>query len=259
MSVFTARLFTAKKRRRWFIDEVIQTSAMDCGPAALKCLLEGFHIPVSYGRLREACQTSIDGTSMDVIETVAQQLGLDAEQVMLPGDYLWLPQAKALPAIVVVKHANGLSHFVVVWRRFGRWLQIMDPVVGRRWTTCERFLQEMLEYRVQVPASGWYDWATSDEALAALAGRLSLIGASRSVAISLINRVKKQGTWYAMAALDAAARMLQNLTTAGGLPRGTSTIRLLESLFERTTQETPGTFATIPANYWSVVDYHIDL
>jgi ABC-type bacteriocin/lantibiotic exporter with double-glycine peptidase domain len=45
------------KRRRWLVPEVVQTSAMDCGPAALKCLLEGFGIPVSYGRLREACQT----------------------------------------------------------------------------------------------------------------------------------------------------------------------------------------------------------
>ena len=42
-------------RRRWLAPEVVQTSSMDCGPAALKCLLEGSGIPVSYGRLREAC------------------------------------------------------------------------------------------------------------------------------------------------------------------------------------------------------------
>ena len=59
---------------------------MDCGPAALKCLLEGFGIPVSYGRLREACQTEVDGTSIDTLEVVAGQLGLAAEQVMLPAD-----------------------------------------------------------------------------------------------------------------------------------------------------------------------------
>ena len=38
--------------RRWLVPEVIQTSAMDCGPASLKALLEGHHVPVSYGRLR---------------------------------------------------------------------------------------------------------------------------------------------------------------------------------------------------------------
>ena len=52
-------------RRRFFVTEVIQTSAMDCGPASLKALLEGFHIRTSYGRLREACQTDVDGTSID--------------------------------------------------------------------------------------------------------------------------------------------------------------------------------------------------
>jgi hypothetical protein len=53
-----------RTRRRFFAPEVIQTSAMDCGPAALKCLLEGHGVRVSYGRLREACQTSVDGTSI---------------------------------------------------------------------------------------------------------------------------------------------------------------------------------------------------
>src|SRR5215831_16790921 len=102
--------------RRFLAPEVIQTSAMDCGPAALKCLLEGFGVPVSYGRLREACQTAVDGTSIDTLETLACQLGLDAEQVMMPVDHLLLAEAEALPAIVVVRVPSGLFHFVVVWR-----------------------------------------------------------------------------------------------------------------------------------------------
>ncbi len=38
--------------RRFFVPEVIQTSAMDCGPASLKALFGGFGIYLSYGRLR---------------------------------------------------------------------------------------------------------------------------------------------------------------------------------------------------------------
>ena len=79
---------------RLLIPEVVQTSAMDCGPASLKCLLEGFGISVSYGRLREACQTDVDGTSIDTMEEVAVQLGLDAEQVMIPTDHVLLPDAR---------------------------------------------------------------------------------------------------------------------------------------------------------------------
>ena len=29
-----------KPNRRWFVPEVVQTSAMDCGPAALKAMLD---------------------------------------------------------------------------------------------------------------------------------------------------------------------------------------------------------------------------
>ena len=65
--------------QRFFLPEVIQTSEMDCGPASLKALLEGYGISASYGRLREACQTEVDGTSINTIEQVANQLGLDAE------------------------------------------------------------------------------------------------------------------------------------------------------------------------------------
>ena len=63
-------------KRRWLASEVVQTSVMDCGPASLKCLLDGFYMNVHYGRLREACQTDVDGTSIDTIEEVAIALGL---------------------------------------------------------------------------------------------------------------------------------------------------------------------------------------
>src|ERR1700690_1180672 len=106
-------------RRRIFVPEVVQTSVMDCGPASLKCLLEGFGIPVSYGRLREACQTDVDGTSIDTMEEAAVQLGLNAEQIMVPADHVLAPEADLLPAIVVVRLASGSTPFVVAWRPAG--------------------------------------------------------------------------------------------------------------------------------------------
>ena len=60
-----------RRRRQFLVPEVVQTSATDCGPACLKCLLEGYGITASYGRLREACQTDLDGTSIATIEEVA--------------------------------------------------------------------------------------------------------------------------------------------------------------------------------------------
>ncbi len=143
--------------------EVVQTSAMDCGPASLKSLLSGFGISVSYGRLREACQTDVDGTSIDTLEDIAKQLGLDAEQIMLPSDHLLLPEAAALPAIVVVRLPSGFTHFVVVWRVVGPFVQIMDPAVGRRWLRAEKLASELFIHVMPVPAAAFTEWAKSEE------------------------------------------------------------------------------------------------
>src|SRR5207237_10159456 len=112
-------LISARARRRLLVPEVVQTSAMDCGPASLRCLLAGFGVSVSYGRLREACQTDVDGTSIDTIEEIAGQLGLDASQEMMPADHVLMSESDALPAMVVVSLANGITHFLVIWRCFG--------------------------------------------------------------------------------------------------------------------------------------------
>src|SRR5207244_12946667 len=72
---------------------------------------------VNYGRLREACQTSVDGTSITMMDEIGKFLGLDCEEMMLPADHLLLPEAGALPAIVVTRTPNGNNHFVVVDRK----------------------------------------------------------------------------------------------------------------------------------------------
>ncbi|PYX92674.1 MAG: ABC transporter permease, partial [Acidobacteria bacterium] len=173
-------------RRRFFAPEVVQTSATDCGPATLKCLLEGFGIPISYGRLREACQTDVDGTSIDTMEEIAAQLGLEAEQTILPLDHLVLPEARALPAIVVVCLPNGLTHFVVAWRTHGRLVQVMDPAIGRRWMSGRQFLSEVDQHRMPIAASAWREWAGTDEFLGAFRLRLRGLGVSARAQARLI-------------------------------------------------------------------------
>ncbi|MCB1036922.1 MAG: hypothetical protein KDD47_24055, partial [Acidobacteria bacterium] len=81
-------------RRAFLIPEFVQTSATDCGPAALNALLAGYGVSADSELLREVCHTDVDGTSIDVLEEVARSLGLDAEQVMLPTDHLFLKAAR---------------------------------------------------------------------------------------------------------------------------------------------------------------------
>jgi ATP-binding cassette subfamily B protein len=232
-----------KTRARLLAPEVVQTSAMDCGPAALKCLLQGFGINAQYGRLREACQTDVDGTSIDTMETVANELGLEAEQIMLPPDHVLLPEARALPAIAVVVLPNGITHFVVIWRRHGAYLQLMDPATGRRWTHCSRFLSELYLHTMAVPAVDWREYAGSEDFLAPLRRRMRELGIDEGLN-ELLASASADGGWKGLAALDAGVRMLDSIVRSGAIGRGGEADRVLDGFLENS--------ETIPEHYWSV-------
>jgi ATP-binding cassette subfamily B protein len=242
---------TVLLRRRLLVPDVIQTSAMDCGPAVLKCLLEGYGIPVHYGRLREACQTDVDGTSIDVLEEVARQFGLEAEQEMMPADHLLLSEADALPAILVVLQPGGFTHFVLVWRRHGPWVQVMDPAIGRRWTTCRQIEEDAYVHSQRIPAAAWREWATSDGMCRPLARRLQDLGLGRS-GQALIDQAAASPGWRPMATLDAATRMVQSLLRAGGIRRGREAQQLIAALLGEAGSGGPESALNIPEKFCSV-------
>lgn len=238
--------------RRWFAPEVVQTSSMDCGPATLKCVLEGFHIPVSYGRLREACQTGIDGTSIDTLEEVANRLGVSATQSLLPIDHLFLERQTVFPAIVVVRLRDGATHFVVVWSQHGDWLQVMDPSLGRRWVKSSALANDLLRHEASVPAAAWRDWATSESFLVPLAERFIRLGGSDADFARLVAIAIADPGWYPLAALDATIRMADNLLDAGGLVAGDEALRVVDTLFQRTIASPDDIYAILPPDCWLV-------
>jgi len=236
--------------RRWLVPEVVQTSAMDCGPAALKCLLEGYHVPLSYGRLREACQTDVDGTSIDTLEEVALQLGLDAEQVMLPPDQLLAEEGGKLPALAVVQLPDGMTHFVVIWRLHGGWVQVMDPAKGRRWVRRQQLLHDLYIHRQPVPAADWREWAGSDDFQAALCRSLDALAIPATCQQTLLQQANQDASWRGLAALDATLRMASLLHQGGALLPGEEAAKVVQQLFAQALQDESHT--TLPATYWSV-------
>ncbi len=245
---------------RFFVPEVVQTSEMDCGPASLKALLEGFGISASYGRLREACQTEVDGTSIDVIEQVAIQLGLDAEQIMIPADHLLLPEAKALPALIVVRLPNGMTHFIIIWSKHGRFVQVMDPGTGRRWVDEKRLLADLYIHRFPVPAEAFRAWAGTDGFLAPLRRRLAELQMTDARIDELISQASADPGWRGLAALDAATRMVASIVRANGLERGEVAGQVLARFFEEarfgaTLRQAQGRHledSPVPAAFWFV-------
>jgi ATP-binding cassette subfamily B protein len=244
---------TRPRARRYILaPEVVQTSSMDCGPASLKCLLEGFGIPISYARLQEACQTDLDGTSINVIEQVAKRLGLLAEQIMIPVDHLTLSAAHALPALVVTRHTNNMLHFLVVWRRHGPFIQVMDPAKGRRWLPTTDFLKEIYVHAHTVPGPAWRQWAGSAEFLDTVNERLVSLGVSRHVRQRLAADATLDPDVNGLATLDAATRMVTSLVHSRAVRRGGEAGRLLRALVDRAHDDPAAARRLIPPTYWSV-------
>jgi ATP-binding cassette subfamily B protein len=238
---------TAKPARpRWLAPEIVQSSAMDCGPAALACLLRGFGIQVSYGRLREACQTDLDGTSIDTLEEVARSAGLDAEQILVPAEHLLVPGHEPLPALLVVRAPSGATHFVVAWRRHGGLVQVMDPATGRRWIPGAQLLAQAHVHEQTVPASAWREWAGSDGFLDPLRRRLGALGIAADARDALVRQALADRGWRALATLDAATRAVASVVRARGVRRGEGALRVLRALARDDHS------SAIPAACWSV-------
>jgi ABC-type bacteriocin/lantibiotic exporter with double-glycine peptidase domain len=233
-------------RRRAIIPEVIQISATDCGPASLKSLFAGMGVELNYRVLREVCQTDIDGTSIVTLDEVANQLGLESEEVMLPTDHVVLPEAKALPAIIVTMTAGGRPHFIVLWKRIGPFVQVMDPAAGRLWMRVETLLANLYQHTMSVPAEGWREWAGSEDAVATLERRLLNLGVVGAKA--LIANALEDPQYSTIAMLDAACRATAAMVRAGAVKRGRTAADLLRSMIAKAESGA----VPIPATYWSV-------
>lgn len=238
--------------KRYFAPEVIQTSGMDCGPASLKSLLEGHGISASYGRLREACQTSLDGSSIDTIEEAAVQLGLDAEQIMIPLDHLLLDSAAALPCLLVVALPNGNTHFVVVWRILGPWVVTMDPATGTNWILKAAFMRQVYRHSHVVPAAAWREWSGNDEFLAPLRERCAALQLDPPTVEAWITTATADDSWQGIAMLDAAVRMCAELVATGAVRKGDEASRAISNVIERARADFAAATDVIPASYWSV-------
>jgi ABC-type bacteriocin/lantibiotic exporter with double-glycine peptidase domain len=232
-------------RRRLLIPQVIQTSSMDCGVASAKALLDGFYFDADYERLRDACRTDVDGTSIDVIEELIVSLGLSATQVIVPVDHALLRSARCLPAIAVVRLPNGFTHFVAAWRKHGPLLQVMDPAKGRFWPAAEAFKRTLYVHSMRLPATGWREWAATSDFLDPLRERMSQLRLRRRTA--LIERACADPSWLSIAQLDAAVRMAAQVVAAGGLKAGTTATDFVEKL----TSPAAGP-ADIPDSHWFV-------
>jgi ABC-type bacteriocin/lantibiotic exporter with double-glycine peptidase domain len=230
--------------RRRIVPEVLQSSSMDCGPAALSAVLAGFDIPSDYDTVRARCQTDVDGTSIYDLSKLAGEMGLEASQVLVSRDSLLLSSAGCLPAIVVVSEVAGLLHFVVVWDTSGPLVQVMDPSTGRRWETRQRFLARLPDVPVTLSVERFARWRKTRYASEPLTHRLCRLGFGRESARGQVDAACSASGWREYATLDAAVRMVDTLVEGKAIARGNEARRLLTRTVEDAKSD------GIPITFW---------
>ena len=147
--------------------------------AALRAALQAYGIPFDAATLERECKVDDDGASIDDLEDVADKYGLDVAQLIVPREHVLMPDAKLLPAILILDGAEEAREFVLAWRLDGDRVEIMSPVDGRKWVDRAEVQQGLYLHEMPVPPEDWQETASSAEFRDALRGRLVALGVER--------------------------------------------------------------------------------
>ena len=194
--------------RPFLAPEILQISSMDCGVAAVSCMLSGFGIDANYEKLREACQTQVDGTSINALEDICLDMGLDVCQHIVPADLVVEAMRDSVPLIALVEPSPGMVHFVTVWRRVRDWLQVMDPRGGRMWVRTADFEATLLRHTQRMAHDEWKEWFETSTFRESLERNARLVF-SPSLMESVANPILASADPQQVGALDAALRLVR--------------------------------------------------
>lgn len=240
-------------RRSFFCPEVVQASAMDCGPACLAAFLEGHGVDVSFSGLRHLCRTGVDGTTLGALEEVAIQFGFDAELACVPNDHLGLPEAGSFPCIAVFRRPQGFAHFVVAWRRVGKWVQVMDPSAGRQWMSLSEFAAHTYEHALPLSTADWIEHARESTFDGCLRARLTQLGVDAGPVVA---DAWTDTSGWSIAVLDAVVRWTKELCARAALREGAEASAYVKECFAKEREYSRPTL--VPERHYSAVPSDVD-
>ena len=111
---------------------LLQMSVVECGAACLAMILSYYGYKINISEICDHCNIGRDGLSARDIAQAARNYGLRVRAISLQNNDL---RFVALPAII---HWE-FNHFIVVERWSPRFIDVVDPAVGRKRLTSEEF------------------------------------------------------------------------------------------------------------------------
>lgn len=124
---------SGRRKKHWRrVPELRQMSAVECGACCLAMILNYYGRTTSVSQVQEFCGVGRDGLSALAIAKAARQYGLRVRAVSVKKHD---PRFITLPAII---HWE-FNHFIVVERWSSRYVDVVDPAVGRRRLSLKEF------------------------------------------------------------------------------------------------------------------------
>ncbi len=154
-----------KKIRLFKYPLVKQYDQKDCGAASLLSVLKYYGGDSGFPKIRELCNTNVNGSTMLDVVVAAKKLGFDANGAA--GEFDDLLKEK-MPCIAHLVLENGFQHFVVIYKIKKDKIYLADPGKGKYWLSKEEFLKLWKTKSVVLltpteniyydKAYNWYNW-----------------------------------------------------------------------------------------------------
>jgi ATP-binding cassette, subfamily B, bacterial HlyB/CyaB len=109
-----------------------QAEEMDCGAACLAMICRHYGISMTLGKLRDLCNVTTMGATLDSLARAGESLGFTARGVQCIYESL---RGFELPFIV---HWEGY-HYIIVYGTSKEWVWVADPALGFRKLSVEDF------------------------------------------------------------------------------------------------------------------------
>lgn len=208
--------------------KVRQHDKNDCAAACIASVCAHYGLMLPAIRIREACGTGPDGTTMQGIIDAFGKLGMDAAGLKAKQKNISELKNASMPLIMHLQKKNGWLHFTVLYGIGGTHATIMDPADGKMHKVALGELEEEWSgYIVAAAPSPSFRKGDSrtdvrsrikklvishrKEFLLIMAGSIACIAATLSISLfaqEIIDRAIPSGSAESLAAISSAMLLL---------------------------------------------------
>lgn len=226
--------------------------------AILKTLLSSYGISVTDEALMTAMQqcpkeTRPNQLPITMLIAVAQQMGLDLRLAQRPLDYLHWTTSYNQPFLLVMQPvSDGQPHFVAIWNRTVQFVQLIDPMLGKRWRLNHHLELDLYRSTETIEIEKWKELVTAENFIHALQQRLiKLLGVKIDKVDKIMAEAQDAG-WFGLTACDAVIRAVQDAIKNGNIRKGKKAEQLI-SHWLQAVLTTDDPTKIISSAYWAVL------